>query len=149
MSSTTPAIRPMIENKPGKTADVVELTMNMPLVTLIGYVSLFSIAFGNLINVEADNDSVGFGGQALVKVMFLALGGLYGGIGVLTDPKVRRLLLSFPMMWMSLMLFFFLAAVPTSVTVFTSLASTISIACVLLMTATCLLYTSPSPRDRG
>ena len=51
MSSTTPAIRPMIENKPGKTADAVERAMNMPLVTLIGYVSLFLIAFGNLVNV--------------------------------------------------------------------------------------------------
>ena len=139
MSSSTPAIRPMLENKPGKTAGAVGHVLNMPLVSLIGYVALFSIAFGNLIDVEADNQSVGFGGQALVKVMFLALGGLYGGIGVLTDAKVRRLLLSFPMMWMSLILFFFLAAVPTSVTVFTSLASTISIACVLLLTATALV----------
>ena len=139
MSSTTPAIRPMIENKPGKTADAVERAMNMPLVTLIGYVSLFLIAFGNLVNVEADNDSVGFGGQALVKVMLLALGGLYGGIGVLTDFKVRRLLLSFPMMWMSLLLLLFFVSVPTSVTVVTSLASTISITCVLLMTATALV----------
>ena len=139
MSSTTPAFRPMLDNKPGKTAGVVEHVLNMPLVSLIGYVALFSIAFGNLIDVEADNQSVGFGGQALVKVMFLALGGLYGGIGVLTDAKVRRLLLSFPMMWMSLILFFFLVAIPTSVTVFTSFASTISIACVLLLTTTALV----------
>ena len=111
----------------------------MPVVTLIGYISLFAIAFGNLIDVEANNETVGFGGQALVKVMFLALGGLYGGIGVLTDPKVRRLLLSFPMMWMSLLLLFFFIAVPTSPTVFTSLASTISIACVLTMMATALV----------
>ena len=96
MSSATPAIRPMLGNKPGKNAGTVEHVLNMPLVSLIGYVSLFAIAFGNLVNVEAENDSVGFGGQALVKVMFLALGGLYGGIGVLT----------------------------------------------------CLLYTSPSPRDK-
>jgi len=139
MSLTTPAIQPMLENEPGKTAGAVGLVLNMPLVSLIGYVALFSIAFGNLIDVEADNQSVGFGGQALVKVMLLALGGLYGGIGVLTDVRVRRLLSSFPMMWMSLLLFFFFVSVPTSVTVVTSLASTISIACVLLLTATALV----------
>ena len=43
------------------------------------------------------------------------------------------------MMWMSLLLFFFFVAVPTSPTVFTSLASTISIACVLTMTTTALI----------
>ena len=139
MSSTIPAIRPMLGEEPGKTAGAARLVLNMPLISLLGYVALFSVAFGNLIDVEADNDTVGFGGQALVKVMFLALGGLYGGIGFLTDSKVRRLLFSFPMMWMALLLLLFFVSVPTSVTVVTSLASTISIASVLLLTATALV----------
>lgn len=139
MSSTTPAIRPMLDQQPGKAAGTVDCFLNTPVLTVIGYAALFFVGFGNLVDVEANNDAVGFGGQALVKVMFLAMGGLYGGIGVLTDPRVRRLLFSFPMMWMSLLLFFFCISVPTSVTVFSSMASTISIACVLLMTTTALV----------
>ncbi len=139
MSSTTPAFRPEFGKKPIASADGVEHLLNIPVITLIGYVALFAVAFGNLVDVEADNEAVGFGGQALVKVMFLALGGLYGGIGVLTDPKVRRLLFSFPLIWMMGLLFFFFLAVTTSVTFFSSMASTISIACVLLMTTTALV----------
>ncbi|MDB2686570.1 O-antigen ligase family protein [Mariniblastus sp.] len=139
MSSTTSAFRPSLQRESDSQAGILGLSLNVPVVTLIGYVSLFAIAFGNLVDVETENSSIGFGGQALIKVMFLALGGLYGGVGVLTDMKVRRLLLSFPMMWMSLLLLFFFIAVPTSPTVFSSLASTISIACVLTMTATALV----------
>ena len=139
MSSTTSAFRPSLQRDSDSQAGILGLSLNVPVVTLIGYVSLFAIAFGNLVDVETENSSIGFGGQALIKVMFLALGGLYGGVGVLTDVKVRRLLLSFPMMWMSLLLLFFFIAVPTSPTVFSSLASTISIACVLTMTATALV----------
>ena len=95
MSLTTSAFRPSLEPKPNAQTSLLGKGLNIPIVTLIGYVSLFAIAFGNLIDVETENDAVGFGGQALIKVMFLAMGGLYGGIGVITDPKVRRLLLSF------------------------------------------------------
>ena len=108
MSSTTPRIRPLIGQNPNTLGGMVDQWMNTPVVTMFGYISLFAVAFGNLIDVESNNDAVGFGGQALVKVMFLALGGLYGGIGVVTDIRVRRLLFAFPMMWMSLLLFFFL-----------------------------------------
>ncbi len=139
MSSTTPRIRPLIGQNPNTLGGMVDQWMNTPVVTMFGYISLFAVAFGNLIDVESNNDAVGFGGQALVKVMFLALGGLYGGIGVVTDIRVRRLLFAFPMMWMSLLLFFFCIAIPSSITVFTSLASTMSIACVLFMTATSLV----------
>ena len=139
MSATTPRFRPLIQQNSNTLMGVVDSWMNTSVVTLIGYFSLFAIAFGSLVDVEADNDAVGFGGQALVKVMFLGLGGLYGGVGVVTDSRVRRLLLSFPVMWMSLLLFFFCLAVPTSLTTFSSMASTMSIACVLFMTVTALV----------
>ena len=139
MSATTPRFRPLIQQNSNTLMGVVDSWINTSVVTLIGYFSLFAIAFGSLVDVEADNDAVGFGGQALVKVMFLGLGGLYGGVGVVTDSRVRRLLLSFPVMWMSLLLFFFALAVPTSLTTFSSMASTMSIACVLFMTVTALV----------
>ena len=141
MSISTSAFRPSLEPSPNKHAGIFGLNLNVPVVTLIGYVSMFAIAFGNLVDLgsgSADASS-GVKGQVLVKLMFLAMGGLYGGIGVLTDTKVRRLLLSFPMMWMSVLLFFFCLAVPTSPDIVTSLASAISIACVLTMTATGLV----------
>ena len=139
MSSTTSVYRPSLEQKPNTRSSMLGSSLNVPVITLIGYVSTFAIAFGNLVDVETDNETVGFSGQVLIKVMFLALGGLYGGVGVLTDVKVRRLLLSFPMMWMSLLLCCFFLSVPTSPTVLASLAATISIACVLTMTATALV----------
>ena len=138
MSLITPAFRPSLEQQP-KTQTGLLGFLNVPVVTLIGYVSLFAIAFGNLVDVEADNDTVGLSGQVVIKVMFLALGGLYGGIGVLTDARVRKLLLSFPMMWMSLLFFFFCLAVPTSPTVLLTFAATMSIACVLTLTVTALM----------
>ena len=138
MSFINPVFRPSFEQQPETREGLVGL-LNMPVVTLIGYFSLFAIGFANLVDIEADNDTVGFSGQVLVKIMLLAIGGLYGGIGVVTDIKVRRLLLSFPLMWISVLLFFFVLSVPTSPTAFESLAATISIACVLTMTATGLV----------
>lgn len=139
MSLSSSAFRPATQQKPNGHAGFLGLNLNVPVITLIGYVSLFAIAFGNLVDLEADNDSVGISGQVLVKLMCLAVGGLYGGIGVLTDAKVRQLLLSFPMMWMSLLLFLFCLAAPTSPTVVLSLAAAISIACVLTLTTTALV----------
>ena len=139
MSLTTSALRPSLEQQPTNTHAGMLGFLNVPIVTLIGYVSLFAIAFGNLVDVEPDNDTVGLSGQVVIKVMFLALGGLYGGIGVLTDARVRRLLLSFPMMWMSVLFFFFCLSVPTSPTVLLTFAATLSIACVLTLMVTALM----------
>lgn len=129
--------------QPNTLSSTLAAWLQMPVVTLVGCFALFAIAFGNLVDVEADNDTVGFGGQAAVKVMFLGLAGMYGGIGFLTDPKVRRLLFTFPVMWMFILLGFFCLSVPTSSSPVQSLASTISIACVLLMTATALVQLGP------
>ena len=141
MSSITPAYRPSLEQKSNSQTGLLGLCLNSSVINLIGCISLFAIAFGNLVDIGSgsDDDSVGLTGQVLLKLMFLAMGGLYGGVGVLTDAKVRRLLLSFPMMWMSVLLFFFCLAVPTSPDIVTSLAAAISIACVLTMTATGLV----------
>ena len=106
---------------------------------LIGFVALFFIAFGNLVDVEAENDSVSIHGQAFIKIMFLAMGGLYGGLGVLLDARVRRHLFSFPVMWIVILSLLYFASVIGSVTKLESLASSISILCVLLMTVTALV----------
>lgn len=129
--------------RPNTLHGVVSSWLQLPVFTAIGCFALFAIAFGNLVDVEADNAKVGFGGQAAVKVMFLGLAGLYGGVGFLSDPKVRRLMFTFPVMWMVILLGFFFLAVPTSSSPVQSLASTISIACVLLMIVTALVQLGP------
>lgn len=124
---------------PKTLSELVASWMELPIVTLMGAFALFAVAFGNLVDVEADNDKVSMGGQALVKICMLAIGGIYGGIGFLTDLRVRKLLYSFPVMWMVILMGFFFLSVPFSPTPLPSLASTISIACVLLLTTTALV----------
>ncbi|MEL7499610.1 MAG: O-antigen ligase family protein [Planctomycetota bacterium] len=120
-------------------SEFVRRWMDVPVVTMAGYVSIFAIAFGNLIDLETDNDTVSIAGQAFVKVMFLAIAGIYGGVGLLTDARVRKVVLSFPMMWMVLLVGFYCISVLASPIKLESLASTMSIACVLLMTVTGLV----------
>jgi O-antigen ligase len=129
--------------QPSSLHGVVSSWLQLPVFTVIGCFALFAVAFGNLLDIEADNAKVGFGGQAAVKVMFLGLAGLYGGVGFLTDPKMRRLMFTFPVVWMFILLGCFFLSVPTSSSAVQSLASTISIACVLLMTVTALVQLGP------
>jgi O-antigen ligase len=124
-------------------SQVVEGWLNTPLITIVGFVSLFGVAIFNLIDIEVDNAKVSAGGQAVIKIGFLALGGLYGGVGFLTDGRVRKLLFSFPVMWMMILLGFYFVSVATSSTKFASLASAISIACVLSMTVTAIVQLGP------
>ena len=119
--------------------------LNQPVVMLIGHFALFTVAFGNLVDLEADNDKVSISGQAFFKILMLALGGIYGGIGFLSDIRVRKLLFSFPLMWMVILLGFFCLSVPGSRIVLESFASTVSVACVLLMTVTALVQMGIRP----
>ncbi len=118
----------------------VDCFLNMPVIPLIGMVALFLAAFGNLVNVALDKDVVAIDKQVIVKLAVLALGGLYGAYGFITEPRVRRLMFSPPTMWIVVIFGFYLLAVPGSSTQTESLASTLSIACVLLMSLTCLVH---------
>lgn len=118
---------------------MVDRWLQVPIVLMMGYVGIFCVAFGNLVDVEADNDTVSIGGQAFFKIMMLGVGGIYGGIGFLTDPRVRKLMLSFPMMWLVILAGLLFVAVPGSKIPLESMASSISVVCVLLMTVTALV----------
>ncbi len=117
----------------------LERFFKTPVLPMVGVMGLFLAAFGNLVNIALDKNVVAIDKQVIVKLAVLAMCGIYGAIGFTLEPRVRRLLLSFPVMWMVIIFGFYLLAVPGSVTQTESLASAISIICVLLMTVTCLV----------
>ena len=120
-------------------AQQLQRFLEIPVVTLIGLTVLFLATFGMAIDLSVDNEKVGLDKQVLVKLVVLAGCGLYGVLGVLIDPKVRRVLTTLPVVWMGIILGFYLLAVPGSKTPIESLVSAASIACVLLMTVTALV----------
>ena len=112
----------------------------LPVETLMGMIGLFGCALFNLSDLSTTGtDKVSFDVQVLVKLGMLAMLGLYGGIGVLSDLKVRRTLFSFPVLWMVIILGCYLLSVPGSITPKESLASAVSIACVLFGTTRALV----------
>lgn len=114
--------------------------LQYPLETCVGMLALFGCAFFNLSDLTVSGaDKVSLDFQVLIKLMLLGAFGVYGGIGLLTHLKVRQMLFSFPIMWMVIILGFFVLSVPGSVTPKESLASTISIGCVLLGTTRALV----------
>ncbi|MFK7766671.1 MAG: O-antigen ligase family protein [Mariniblastus sp.] len=121
----------------------IERLLTLPVFPLFGLLVLFGASFMNLLDVQVDKDTVALDKQVLLKLAILAGCGIYGGLGFLLLPKVRRTLLSFPILWMVVILGCYLMAVPTSMTQTESLASTMSIACILLMTATVLQHVGP------
>ncbi|MFT5303284.1 MAG: exopolysaccharide production protein ExoQ, partial [Mariniblastus sp.] len=66
-----------------------------------------------------------------------------GAMGFFSEPRVRRLLFALPVCWIVVILACYYLAVPGSVMQTESLASAISITCVLLMTLTCLVQHGP------
>ncbi|MEM7782211.1 MAG: O-antigen ligase family protein, partial [Planctomycetota bacterium] len=108
----------------------------IPLELVIGVVLLTSVSFLNQVDLETDNAKVGLSGQVYLKLGFLGLAALYGFWGFVTDSRVQKIVLSFPVLWIVGIFAFFLAAVPGSVTQAESLASTLSIPCVVLLSIT-------------
>ena len=117
--------------------------LQLPIFPMLGLVCLFVATFLNLINLTLDKDKVAIDLQVMLKLAGLAACGIYGGLGFLSLPKVRQTIFTFPIMWMFLILGFYFLAVPFSLTPTESLASTISIACVMLMTVTVLHHVGP------
>ena len=68
--------------------------LNVPIVDLIGIAALFLASFLNLIDVQQAKESVALDSQVLAKLAVLAVCGLYGLNGYLTDLRVRQTLRS-------------------------------------------------------
>jgi O-antigen ligase len=113
--------------------------MHVPLMSIVGVCAIFFVALYNHIDLEVDNQKLGLDLKVLIKLGLLGIGGLYGFVGFVLDPRVRQLLLSWPLFWMVIVCGFFFLAVPGSVLQTESLASTISIVCVLMMMTTAMV----------
>ncbi len=120
-------------------AQQFQRALDTPVVPLIGMMVLFLASFGNLVNLAIDKQNVALDGQVLAKLGVLALCGIYGAYGFLNEPRVRSLILTLPLMWVVTIIALYVVAVPSSVMQTESLASAVSIACVLLMSVTCLV----------
>ncbi len=112
--------------------------LDMPLQDIIGWLLICGCSFLNLANVLVDKDEVGLDFQVLAKLGLIGMGGLYGLHGILTRPRARSLLLSFPVAWLLIIAGFYFLAVPFSVSPRNSLVSTCSIIAVILLTVTAL-----------
>ena len=114
--------------------------LELPLATLVGLSAMFCVAFFNLSDLGfGDVDKISIDFTVLMKVGFLGVAGAYGLIGSLTDEKVRRLMFSFPVVWVWFLFGFYCLGVISSVMPKESLVSAISIACVLLCTTRLLV----------
>lgn len=114
--------------------------LDLPLATLVGVASFFCVGFFNLSDLGIGNQekiSVDF--SVLLKVVFLAVAGSYGAIGAYTDSRVRRLMLSTPVVWVWVLFGFYCLGVINSVFPMETVASATSIACVLLCTSRMLI----------
>ena len=114
--------------------------LQIPLATLIGVIALFCIAVFNLsdLGLGDDSDKISIDFTVLIKVGSLALAGGYGLIGM-TDAKVRRLMFSFPVVWIWIIFGFYCLGVVNSVLPKETIASALSIACVLMLTTRLLV----------
>ena len=114
--------------------------LGLPLATLVGLASIFCVAFFNLSDLGvkgAEKISIDF--TVLLKVGFLGMAGTYGAVGAYTDSRVRRLNFSTPVVWVWVLFGFYCLGVINSVIPKESVASAVSIACVLLGTTRLLI----------
>ena len=113
--------------------------LDVPVVQLAGVVLVFLVTFLNLANVNVTKDVVALDSQVLAKLLVIAFAGLYGILGVMSDVRIRRVLLSFPVFLVVALCGFYFASSFTSLTPEHSLVSTVALVSVLLMTVTAMM----------
>ena len=120
-------------------------TLSIPLSTVVGLGLIFLVTWINLANLSPVKENVGLDTQVLVKLMGIAVAGLYGAYGFFTDRRVRDLIQTFPVFWMVIVIVFYFVAAPFSITKEISFASAVSMVAVLLMTVTALIQIGIMP----
>ena len=105
---------------------------------IFGVGVLFLVAFWNLVSLDSEKDEIALDAQVYLKLFSIACAGLYGMIGFLTDYRIRKTALSFPLAWIFVIFVLYVSASLISVSPTTAMASSISILCVYLMTITAM-----------
>ncbi len=116
-----------------------------PLSTVVGLVLITIVAFLNAADLSVDKDKVGLDVQVMVKLAGIGLAAVYGGVGFLTDRRVRDLAQSFPVFWVVIIIAMYFVSAPFSMDPKVSLASTLSMVAVLLMTLRALVQIGIMP----
>jgi exopolysaccharide production protein ExoQ len=136
MSTAHPIRKNPIDPSRLSPAQRIWALLDMPLNDLAGIVLLFLAGFLMLADIKVGKVEVALDSQVMAKLCVIGACGIYGLLGFLADPQVRRTLFSFPVLWVVMISACFFLAVPTSITPVESLASAISIACITLATVT-------------
>ena len=119
--------------------------LSLPLTTLFGLSLIAFISFLNLVDFSVEKNKVGLDAQVMLKLAGIGLGAIYGGIGFLTDRRIRDLVQTFPVFWIVVIIVMYLVAVPFSLTPTISFASTLSLVSILLLTLRALVQIGIMP----
>ncbi len=106
---------------------------------IFGVAVLFLTAFFNLTSLDPEKTTVSLDINVVVKLLILALAGLYGVLGFLGDYQVRKLVLSLPGAWILVIFGWYCVSIPGAIDAETAITSSCSILCVFLMTMTALV----------
>lgn len=119
--------------------------LSAPFSTVVGLVLITFVVFLNAADLSVGKDKVGLDAQVLFKLAGIGLAAIYGGIGFLTDRRVRDLMQSFPVFWVVIIIAMYLVSAPFSIDPKVSLVSTLSIVAVLLLTLRALVQIGIMP----
>ncbi|MDB4777930.1 O-antigen ligase family protein [bacterium] len=137
MISNVVRIRPHSKRSTGFRESILDLQ----LLPLIGFCSLFFISTFNLVNVELTASKVTLDPQLMVKLAVVGLAGLYGAYGFLIDLRVRNTLLSMPGVLLFALCFVYLGAAFFGISKVVSIVSSGAILCaVLALTTFCVQH---------
>jgi len=119
--------------------------LSAPLSTIVGLGLIAIITFINSADVAIDKEKVGLDMQVMLKLAGIGFAAIYGGIGFLTDRRVRDLVQSFPVFWVVIIIAMYFVSTPFSIDPKISLASTLSVVAILLLTIRALLQIGIMP----
>ena len=112
--------------------------LDVPVAQLAGVVLVFMVSFLNLANVNVSKEVVALDSQVLVKLLVITCAGLYGFLGAMSDVRIRRVLLSFPVFLMVALCGFYFVSSFASRSPEHSFVSTVALVSVVLMTVTAM-----------
>ncbi len=107
--------------------------LTSPLSSVVGLSLITIVAFINAADISIDKDKVGLDAQVMLKLVGIGFAGIYGGIGFITDRRVRDLAQSFPVFWVVIIIAMYFVSSAFSMDPKISLASTISLVAILLL----------------
>jgi len=119
--------------------------LSMPLSTIVGLVLIAIVTFINAADIAGDKEKVGLDFQVMLKLVFIGFAAIYGGIGFLTDRRVRDLAQSFPVFWVVIIIAMYFVSAPFSIDPKISLASTLSMVAIFLLTLRALVQIGIMP----